>query len=162
MNDDAPGLDFDIAGIKKCQQNRYPLLFVDRVFDVIPGKQARGIKAFSYNEWFFPAHFEDEPTVPGFIMVECLVQTFIMIFLSKPEYQGMKTAFANINNFQFKRKIVPGESLDILATLDSFNRGVAKGKAVGKVAGEPACAGEFVIAVPDVLKRFTPRSPDLR
>jgi len=162
MNDTAPGLAFDIAGIKKCQQNRYPLLFVDRIHDVVPGKQARGLKSFTYNEWFFPAHFDDEPTVPGFIMVECLVQTFIMIFLSKPEYQGMKTAFSKISDFQFRRKIVPGESLEILATLDSFNRGVAKGRAVGEVGGMLACSGEFVIAVPDVLNRFTPRSPESR
>ena len=159
MNDTDAGLSFDIPGIQKCQQNRYPLLFVDRITDLIPGKRARGIKTFTYNEWFFPAHFADEPTVPGFIMVECLVQTFIMIFLSRPEYQGMKTAFSNISDFQFKRKIVPGESLDILAILDSFNRGVAKGRATGHVAGELACAGEFVIAAPDVLKQFTPRPP---
>ena len=30
----------------------------------------------------FPAHYEDEPNVPGFIQVESLVQTFIMTFLS--------------------------------------------------------------------------------
>lgn len=150
-------LSFDITGIKQCQQNRYPLLFVDRITDVIPGKQARGIKAFSYNEWFFPAHFEDEPTVPGFIQVECLTQTFIMTFLCQPEYQGKKTAFSNITNFQFRRKIVPGETLDIFAELKTFNRGVAKGSATGHVNGTLACSGDFVIAIPDVLNQFVPR-----
>ena len=74
-------LTFDLVGIKKCQRNRHPLLFVDQITEAIPGKSANGIKCFSYNEWFFPAHFDDEPNVPGFIQVECLVQTFIMSFL---------------------------------------------------------------------------------
>jgi 3-hydroxyacyl-[acyl-carrier-protein] dehydratase len=152
-------LSFDIPGIKECQQNRYPLLFVDQITDVIPGSRARGRKAFSYNEWFFPAHFEDEPTVPGFIQIESLVQTFIMTFLSMPEYKGKKTGFASIKSFQFRRKIVPGETLDILANLDSLTRGVAKGRAVGSVDGTPACEGEFVITVPDILNRFRPHHP---
>jgi 3-hydroxyacyl-[acyl-carrier-protein] dehydratase len=155
---DAP-LNFDIPGIKQCQQNRYPLLFIDQITDVIPGSRAHGRKAFSYNEWFFPAHFEDEPTVPGFIQVEALVQTFIMTFLSMPEYKGKKTGFASIKNFQFKRKIIPGETLDIVANLDSLTRGVAKGRAAGSVDGAPACEGEFVITVPDILNRFRPRPP---
>lgn len=159
MTTPEPPLSFDVPGIKQCQQNRYPLLFVDQITDVIPGKQARGKKAFSYNEWFFPAHFEDEPNVPGFILVESLVQTFIMTFLCMPEYKGKKTGFASIKSFQFKRKIVPGETLDIHATLDSMTRGVAKGRATGTVAGAPACEGEFVITIPDVLYQFRPRPP---
>lgn len=51
---DATFLEFDINGIKACQNNRYPLLFIDKVFDVVPGERASSLKCFSYNEWFFP------------------------------------------------------------------------------------------------------------
>jgi len=104
-------LKFDINGILECQRNRHPLLFVDQIYDVVPGERASGIKCFSYNEWFFPAHFDDEPNVPGFIQVESLVQTFIMTFLSKDELRGKKTNFLAINDVKFKRKIIPGEVL---------------------------------------------------
>lgn len=150
-------LHFDINGIKHCQRNRHPLLFVDRIFDVIPGKTASGVKCFSYNEWFFPAHFDDEPNVPGFIQVESLVQTFIMSFLSKEELRGKKTNFLGINNVKFKRKIVPGETLTIHATLETFRRGIAIGSAVSFVGDEPACSADFVVAVPDVLDQFKPK-----
>jgi len=150
-------LHFDINGIKDCQRNRHPLLFVDRIFDVIPGKTASGVKCFSYNEWFFPAHFDDEPNVPGFIQVESLVQTFIMSFLSKEELRGKKTNFLGINNVKFKRKIVPGETLTIHATLETFRRGIAIGSAVSFVGDEPACSADFVVAVPDVLDQFKPK-----
>ena len=76
---------FDIPEIKKFQRNRHPLLFIDKITKLIPGKEARGLKCFSYNEWFFPSHFDDEPNVPGFIQIESLVQTFIMTFLSLEE-----------------------------------------------------------------------------
>jgi len=150
-------LSFDINGIKACQRNRHPLLFVDRIFDVIPGEKASGVKCFTYNEWFFPAHFDDEPNVPGFIQVEALVQTFIMSFLSKEELRGKKTNFIGINNVRFKRKIVPGETLTIHATLQSFRRGIASGSAVSFVGEDQACSADFVVAVPDVLDQFKPK-----
>lgn len=158
MSEFSENLSFDLNGIKECQQNRYPLLFVDRIIEAIPGKSARGIKCFTYNEWFFPAHFDDEPNVPGFIQVECLVQTFIMTFLCMDEYKGKKTSFATIDSVKFKRKIVPGEKLVIDATLDTLKRGIAKGRAEGHVEGELTCSAEFVITIPDFFQNFKPRS----
>jgi 3-hydroxyacyl-[acyl-carrier-protein] dehydratase len=153
------GLSFDVVGIQKCQRNRHPMLFVDLVDNVVPGESARGIKCFTFNEWFFPMHYEDEPNVPGFIQVECLVQTFIMTFLCMPEYQGMKTNFVKISDFVFKRKIVPGDVLEITAKLEQFKRGVAKGSAAGSVRDELACRGDFVVAIPDILETFRPSTP---
>ena len=120
-------LTYDIPAIKECQLNRYPLLFVDRIYDVVPGLSAKGIKSFSYNEWFFPAHFDDDPNVPGFIQIETLVQTFIMTFLTFDEHKGKKTNFVSVDNVKFRRKIIPGEQLIIHAKLESFKRGIAKG-----------------------------------
>ncbi len=151
------GLSFDIPGIKECQQNRYPLLFVDKIDHVIPGKYARGTKCFTYNEWFFPAHFEDEPSVPGFIQVEALVQTFLMTFLSIEEYKGEKAMGLTWDNVKFKRTIVPGECLIIESYLTSFKRGLAKGYSISFVDGQPACSAEFMVVIPSVLKNFNPK-----
>ena len=46
-------LSFNIPGIMKCQQNRYPMLFIDKVTECVPLKYAKGYKLFSYNEWYF-------------------------------------------------------------------------------------------------------------
>ena len=74
--------NLDAMAIQKYQQNRYPSLFIDFVEEAIPGKSAKGHKNFSYNEWYFPAHFADEPNVPGFVQVEALTQMFLMTFLT--------------------------------------------------------------------------------
>lgn len=150
--------DLDAFQIQQYQQNRYPLLFVDKITEAVPGEYAKGYKNFSYNEWFFPAHFEDEPNVPGFVQIEALTQVFLMTFLTIPEYKGKKTGFVSVKDARFKRKIVPGEKLETEAVLESFKRGFARGKAAGKVNGETACTIELEIAIPDVLKQFIPKN----
>lgn len=150
--------DIDAYEIQKYQMNRYPLFFVDRITEALPGKYAKGFKNFTFNEWFFPAHFEDEPNVPGFIQIETLTQVFLMSFLTLDEYKGKKTGFVSVKNARFRKKIVPGDRLDIVAELDSFKRGLAQGKVYGTVNGEAACSAELVIAVPDVMTRFRPKS----
>ena len=87
---------YSLSEIKECQQNRFPMLFVDRITEAVPGEYAKGFKNFSYNEWFFPTHYEDDPNVPGFIQVEALVQVFLMTFLTLDEYRGMKTSFVSM------------------------------------------------------------------
>jgi 3-hydroxyacyl-[acyl-carrier-protein] dehydratase len=150
-------LSFDLKGIQECQQNRYPQLYVDSIVDVIPGESARGFKNFTFNEWFFPSHFEGDPSVPGYIQIESLVQTFIMTFLCMDAYRGMKTNFVSMSNVFFKRKIIPGDRLEIRATLDSFKRGIAKGSAESFVGDDIACSADFLIALPDVLENFKPK-----
>ena len=150
-------VNLDAYQIQYYQQNRYPLLFVDKIIEAVPGEYAKGYKNFSYNEWFFPAHFEDEPNVPGFVQIEVLTQVFLMTFLTFPEYKGKKTGFIAIRNARFKKKISPGDRLDVEATLDSFRRGLAKGKVVGYVDGVVACTAELEIAIPDVMNQFFPQ-----
>lgn len=146
----------DIVSIQKFQQNRYPLLFIDFVDEVLPGKFAKGYKNFSFNEWFFPVHFEDEPNVPGFIQVEMLTQMFLMTFLSLPSNQGKKTSFVKISSAHFYKKIVPGNRIDIESYLDFYSRGVAKGRSMGMLNGEICCSIELTVAIPDILNQFKP------
>ena len=142
--------------IQQYQQNRYPLLFIDKVVEARPGEYVKAYKNFTYNEWFFPAHFADEPNVPGFVQVESLAQTFIMTFLTIPEHKGKKTAFLAINNMKFRRQILPGDRVDIEAHLESFKRGLAKGHVEATVDGEFAYSGDLTCGLPDVMKAYRP------
>ena len=150
--------NIDAYAIQEYQQNRYPLLFVDMITEALPGKYAKGFKNFTYNEWFFPAHFTDEPNVPGFVQIETLTQVFLMSFLTIPENKGKKTSFVSIKNAVFKKKIIPGDRIDIVAELDSYKRGLASGTATGYVGGEIACKADLVIAIPDIMRSFRPKA----
>lgn len=148
---------FDIKAIKESQQNRYPMLFVDKILHVIPKEQAVGIKMFSYNEWFFPAYFEDQPNVPGTIQMECMTQVFLMTFLCLEEYKGQKTNSLKIHHVKYQREIVPGDCLQTTAILHSLKRGIAKGSAEGYVNDSLACSIELTVVMPEILKKFTPQ-----
>lgn len=148
-------LDIDAYEIQKFQQNRYPLLFIDFVKRAEAGVMASGYKNFSYNEWFFPAHFQDEPNVPGFVQMEALTQMFLMTFLTIPGNEGMKTAFLKTET-TFKKKIIPGNVLEIEAKLDSYRRGLAIGTSTGYVNGELACSAKLTIGIPDIMREFRP------
>ena len=141
--------------IQQFQQNRYPLLFIDEITDYVPGKSAKGNKSFTYNEWFFPAHFADEPNVPGFVQVEILAQVFIMAFLTIPECKGKKTAFLSVD-CHFNKKLVPGNRLEIEANLFYYKRGIAEGTSIAYLNGEVACEAKLKVAVPDVLNKYLP------
>lgn len=150
-------IDFGVEKIRECMLNVYPWLFLDRVIQIEPGKNLRAVKNFTYNEHFFPAHFPGDPSVPGFIQIECCMQAFLLTFLSLDQYKRRETADRVLNNVQVKRKIVPGESLEMVASLKSFSRGIAKGSVESYVNGEPALSFDVVAVVVDELEKFKPR-----
>ena len=158
MAEDTILKNLDAIEIQKYQQNRFPCFFVDRIEEAVPGKYAKGYKNFTYNEWFFPAHFEDEPNVPGFVQVETLTQVFLMTFLTMPENKGKKTGFVSVNNAKFKKKIIPGDKLEMVAELESYRRGLAKGKVRGYVDGEQANEVELVVSIPEIMLNFMPKA----
>ncbi|MCD8016102.1 MAG: beta-hydroxyacyl-ACP dehydratase [Lachnospiraceae bacterium] len=157
MNDDR-SIDFDMVDIQKCQRNRYPLLFIDKVTVFPDGEKVRAeaVKNFTFNEWYMPAHFDDDPNVPGFVQTECLVQTFLMTFLYRDELRGKKTSFLDMNNVKFRRKLIPGDQLRIVAVLDSYRRGIARGHVESFVGEESAVSADYVVCVPDVMSQFRP------
>jgi 3-hydroxyacyl-[acyl-carrier-protein] dehydratase len=68
----------------------------------------------------------------------------------------MKTSFVSINNVRFRKRIVPGDRLDIKANLKSFKRGLAMGVVSSTVDGVDAASAEFVVCIPDVMQSFKP------
>lgn len=151
------GFSVDINGIQEYQQNRYPYLMIDYVQEVIPGKSARGYKNLSMNEWFFPCHYPGAPNMPGMLQIESLVQMFIMTILTLPGNKGKVTNFLGADNIKFRKRVLPGDRLEIEARLDSWKRGVAKGSAVGYTNGEEACRADFKVTIPEILEEFIPK-----
>ena len=135
----------NIHKIKEILPNRYPFLLIDYIVEVVPGQYARAYKNLTANEWFFPVHFPEEPVMPGMIQVEALLQTLSLAILSMDENRGKAIRCLSANKIRLKKKVVPGERIDIVAEIVSFDSGVAKGIARGMVSNEEVCTAELVL-----------------
>ena len=147
---------YDIRTILDLQANKYPTLFLDKVIECNPGFTSKCVKNFTFNEWFFPSHYQDDPNVPGFVLVESMVQSFLITFLSLPEFSGSRTNFIDIKSASFRRKIVPGDVMILNSELISFKRGLATGKTKATVENEIACSGEFIVSIPKIMSKYRP------
>lgn len=149
-----------LTEINQCLQNRYPFLFIDKVTEVLPGKYAKGYKCFTNNESYFQGHFANSPNVPGAIQLEIMLEMFCMSFLTIPEYKGLETADLSIDSLIFKRRLTPGDRLDVIAELISFRRGIAKGRVIGLLGGDSGtivCRCEPTVCIPQILNSITPK-----
>lgn len=140
-----------LIDINKCMKNRYPFLMLDSIVETETLHYAFGRKFFSNNEWYFQGHFGDNPNVPGAIILETMIETFIMSFLTDPEYSGMETADSQITELKFIKKLRPGDRLDTKAYLDYFRRGIAKGHVEGYLNGDLACSCKLTVCIPSLM-----------
>lgn len=127
--------------------HRYPFALVDRITDYQPGQWARGIKCVSVNESFFCGHFPQQHIMPGVLILEALAQVGAVAILSLPENRGKLALFGGVKNARFRRKVIPGDVLELECTLTRQRGGVGIGTCQATVNGEPACTAELIFAV---------------
>ncbi|MBN9503556.1 MAG: 3-hydroxyacyl-[acyl-carrier-protein] dehydratase FabZ [Armatimonadetes bacterium 55-13] len=138
-----------IEEIFKSLPHRYPMLLVDRILEMEPGKHCIGIKNVSINEPFFQGHYPGKPIMPGVLIVEALAQAGCIMLLSEPQYKGMIPVIGAIDNVKFKRMVVPGDQLQSDVTLEWIRGTIGRLKAIGTVDGELACQMEMTFKLLD-------------
>ena len=127
--------------------HRYPFLLVDKVVDYEPGKWAKGIKCVSANEMQFIGHFPNEPVMPGVLIIEALAQVGAIAVLTEEENKGKLVFFGGIKNARFKKKVVPGDVLEMKCELTARKGPVGCGKAEAYVDGKIAATAELTFAI---------------
>lgn len=117
---------YDINDIRKLLPHRPPFLLVDKVMQVDESSIV-GIKNVTMNEPFFVGHFPEEPVMPGVLIVEAMAQcSGILVLCAVPNPEQYSTYFMKIDNVKFKRKVIPGDTLQFEVTLlEPIRRGIA-------------------------------------
>ncbi|MDR2886097.1 MAG: bifunctional UDP-3-O-[3-hydroxymyristoyl] N-acetylglucosamine deacetylase/3-hydroxyacyl-ACP dehydratase [Rikenellaceae bacterium] len=130
---------YDINGIRKLLPHRPPFLLVDRVIH-IDHESVAGIKNVTMNEPFFVGHFPEEPVMPGVLIVEAMAQCGGILALHGIENpEDYSTYFMKIDGVKFKRKVVPGDTLQFeLRLMEPIRRGIVLMEAKAYVAGQIA------------------------
>ena len=140
-------MQLDSNQIARILPHRYPFALVDRIVDGEEGRWARGIKCVSVNEQFFCGHFPQEHIMPGVLILEALAQVGAVALLSLPENRGKIVLFGGVKNARFKRKVTPGDVLEMTCTLTRRRGPVGIGSCEATVNGEIACTAELIFAV---------------
>ena len=139
---------YDINDIRRMLPHRPPFLLVDRIFHCDPSSVA-GIKNVTMNEPFFVGHFPEEPVMPGVLIVEAMAQcSGIMVLSNVPDPENYSTYFMKIDGVKFKRKVVPGDTLQFeIHLLEPIRRGVALVEAKAFVGETLACEAVMMAQV---------------
>ena len=129
----------DINQIKSLLPHRPPFLLVDRVFH-IEDNAIGGIKNVSMNEPFFVGHFPEEPVMPGVLIIEALAQCCGILVLNKVENpKDYSTYFLKADGVKWKRKVVPGDTLQLECQIVDMRRGICTAECKAFVGGQLAC-----------------------
>ncbi|HEY0275047.1 MAG TPA: 3-hydroxyacyl-ACP dehydratase FabZ [Paenirhodobacter sp.] len=118
MTEPAPYTFADLTLIKRILPHRYPFLLIDKVRDIVPFASAVGVKMVTANEPHFQGHFPNEPVMPGVMIVEAMAQTSAIVVGISMNLIGtdMVTYFMGIDACKFRRKVVPGDVLELHVT----------------------------------------------
>ena len=138
----------DINDVRKLLPHRYPFLLIDKVFH-IDDKSIGAIKNITANEPQFSGHFPEEPVMPGVLLVEAMAQAGGIIAMKSVENpEEYSTYFLRIDGVRFKRKVVPGDTMQIEAhMIEPLRRGIAS--IIGKifVGGQLACEATLMAQI---------------
>ena len=109
-----------IQEILKLVPHRYPMLLIDRILELEPGKRIVGLKNVTANEQYFQGHFPGAPVMPGVLIIEAMAQCGGMIYslsFNESERAGKLVLFGGIDKARFRKPVTPGDQLIIECTV---------------------------------------------
>ena len=135
--------------VRAALKQRFPMLMVDMVAALEPGKSIQTIKNVTGNELQFLGHFPEHAVMPGTLIVEAIGQSASILF-SKTTGTGVQPGeflvLGTINEMRFLVPVVPGNRLEMNIQVLKFIEGFALIEAVATVDGTVVARGKLGFA----------------
>lgn len=140
---------YDILAIKRMIPHRYPMLLVDRVANVDPGKSAIGLKGVTANEPHFEGHFPVRPVMPGVLIVEAMAQTAGVLVVASLDLidSDALVYFMSIEGAKFRATVTPGDLLELHVSILRGRGKVWKFSGEARVGDTLAAEAEFTAMI---------------
>jgi 3-hydroxyacyl-[acyl-carrier-protein] dehydratase len=135
--------------VRASLKQRFPMLMVDTVVSLEPGKSIRTTKNVTGNEIQFLGHFPEHAVMPGTLIVEAIGQSASILF-SKTTGTGTQAGeflvLGSINQMRFLVPVVPGDKLEIDIQVLKFIEGFALVEAMATVGATVVAKGSLGFA----------------
>jgi 3-hydroxyacyl-[acyl-carrier-protein] dehydratase len=146
-----------VTEIQKYLPHRPPFLLVDAIDELKPWEGISSHKNVTINEPFFQGHFPGHPLMPGVLILEAMAQTSaLLLAISFREHGGLRPEdlkhidlegriayFASCDKVKFRRPVVPGDRLDLRATVIRVGTRAWKTGTQALVGGAKAAEAEI-------------------
>lgn len=133
--------------------HRPPILMLERVIELRPGRSGVGIKQLLRDDVCFAGHFPGRPILPGVLVVEACAQlTAVVCFagaanrrLPSLAHAGILEYLASIERFKFLRPVRPGDTLILRADIRRLAGDLLQSKVGATVGKRPVAEGALVV-----------------
>lgn len=145
-------MELDIRQIMARLPHRYPMLLIDRVLEMVPGKSIVAVKNVTMNEPFFQGHFPHHPVMPGVFVIEAMAQAAALFsFEGNPEVNPANKKIAyylvGVDEARFRRPVVPGDQLRLEVVADRISRTMCKYTGKAFVDGKEVAGAKLMCAI---------------
>ncbi len=135
--------------VRAVLKQRFPMIMVDCVISLEPGKGIRTTKNVTGNEIHFLGHFPEHAVMPGTLIVEAIGQSASILFsmtTGTGTRPGEFLVLGSINNMRFLAPVVPGDRMEIELRVLKFIEDLAMVEAVATVDHVVVATGKLGFA----------------
>lgn len=128
-----------------------PFLMLDKVTNFKKNKSCVGHKKVKLNDWFFKSHFIDEPTMPGTLQIEAMLQTTVYLIYKSLNKTNERCIISNISTRLLNRINKTG-NLKIYSKIIKIKKGTIQCESFIIFDRKMTCSGKFFFIIPSKFK----------
>ena len=127
--------------------HRPPMLFIDEVSRLIAGEEAEAVFSAAPGLPAFQGHFPGGPVLPGVYLAEAAAQAAAVALMAGGRYGGKLPLLAGIRRAVFRRRVLPGETLEIYAAVTEERPELGWAACRGRVSVQGELAAELELCL---------------